>query len=349
MPYQQQGWWRPRRTGWRSVTGAGAGLGRAIAGRARRRGREGRRVRFRRRVRARRRRRSPPASSGRSTSATAAQVDEAVRLLAAVDILVNNAGASTSARSCTRMTDHERHCSLDVMQDTPPSTACGPGAGHVERGKGSNREHRVPSARRAYPPTASASRTARPGPRCRRRPAARRPTGPTAGCASTASRPASSARRCGTPTSRPRVVDGDLLLAACSLAARRPSPARSATSAVFLCSDHGFSTRAARDVRDRQLARHHLRAGLSPFDPPESTRDAVRRAAGTETPDPAAPHRDPHSRPPHRSRGGRPADPGAARAERRPVRRSRSPHARRRVVGIDPESAWQIPVRMPGA
>jgi len=97
------------------VTGAGAGLGRAIAGRladagahvvvfeidgasaeqaAQELGGEFRQV---------------DVSDG-------AQVDQAVRSLDRVDILVNNAGVSHVGKELHEVTDHEWHRSIDVMQ-----------------------------------------------------------------------------------------------------------------------------------------------------------------------------------------------------------------------------------------
>ena len=60
--------------------------------------------------------------------------------------------------------------------------------------------------------------------------------------------------------------------------------------------------------------------------------DALRRSARAVAAGPAAPDRDPDGRVSHRPRRRRRADPLAARARRRALRRPHLPHARRRVV-----------------
>jgi NAD(P)-dependent dehydrogenase (short-subunit alcohol dehydrogenase family) len=117
------------------VTGAGAGLGRAIAGRladagahvvvfeidgasaeqaAQELGGEFRQV---------------DVSDG-------AQVDEAVRSFDRVDILVNNAGVSHVGKELHEVTDHEWHRSIDVMQHGAFYCMRAVAPGMLERGKG---------------------------------------------------------------------------------------------------------------------------------------------------------------------------------------------------------------------
>src|SRR3954468_24402282 len=97
------------------VTGAGAGLGRAIAGRLADAGAKV--VVFEIDGESAARAADELGGEFRKVDVSdGSQVDEAVRSVGAVDILVNNAGVSHVGKELHEVTDHEWHRSVDVMQ-----------------------------------------------------------------------------------------------------------------------------------------------------------------------------------------------------------------------------------------
>src|SRR3954465_15199040 len=143
------------------VTGAGTGLGRAIAGRLADAGAHV--VVFEIDGESAERAAGELAGDFRQVDVSDRdQVEEAVQSFDRVDILVNNAGVSHVGKELHEVTDHEWHRSIDVMQHGAfyCMRAVARGCWSAARGRSSTSR---PSAPRR--PTASGSPTARPRPR----------------------------------------------------------------------------------------------------------------------------------------------------------------------------------------